>query len=30
MDVQIYDPFFILRFSIHTLHMGYIELAKFA
>lgn len=30
MDVQIYDPFFILRFSIHTLHMGYIEPAEFA
>lgn len=30
MDVQVYDPFFILRFSIHTLHMGYIEPAQFA
>ncbi|OQU82370.1 hypothetical protein SORBI_3006G221600 [Sorghum bicolor] len=28
--VQIYDPIFILRFSIHTLHMGYIEPAEFA
>ncbi|CAD6259524.1 unnamed protein product [Miscanthus lutarioriparius] len=30
MDVQIYDSIFILRFSIHTLHMGYIEPAEFA
>ncbi|KAL5679257.1 hypothetical protein ACJX0J_005642, partial [Zea mays] len=30
MDIQVYDPFFILRFSIHTLHMGYIEPAQFA
>ncbi|RCV36782.1 hypothetical protein SETIT_8G009000v2 [Setaria italica] len=28
--VQIYDPIFILRFSIHTLLMGYIEPAEFA
>ncbi|CAN6236303.1 unnamed protein product [Urochloa humidicola] len=27
---QIYDPIFILRFSIHTLLMGYIEPAEFA
>ncbi|XP_039774061.1 uncharacterized protein LOC120641844 isoform X2 [Panicum virgatum] len=30
MDLQIYDPIFILRFSIHTLLMGYIEPAEFA
>ncbi|WVZ87214.1 hypothetical protein U9M48_033889 [Paspalum notatum var. saurae] len=31
MDVVlIYDPIFILRFSIHTLLMGYIEPAEFA
>jgi nucleolar pre-ribosomal-associated protein 1 len=28
--VQIYDPIFILRFSIHTLLMSYIEPAEFA
>ncbi|XP_062220395.1 LOW QUALITY PROTEIN: uncharacterized protein LOC133919867 [Phragmites australis] len=28
--VQIYDPMFILRFSIHTLLMGYIEPAEFS
>ncbi|CAN6250215.1 unnamed protein product [Urochloa humidicola] len=30
IDDQIYDPIFILRFSIHTLLMGYIEPAEFA
>uniref|UniRef100_J3M1K9 Nucleolar pre-ribosomal-associated protein 1 N-terminal domain-containing protein n=1 Tax=Oryza brachyantha TaxID=4533 RepID=J3M1K9_ORYBR len=31
MDVvRIYDPMFILRFSIHTLLMGYIEPAEFS
>ncbi|XP_020164344.1 uncharacterized protein [Aegilops tauschii subsp. strangulata] len=28
--VRIYDPMFILRFSIHTLLMGYIEPAEFS
>jgi nucleolar pre-ribosomal-associated protein 1 len=28
--VQIYDPMFILRFSIHTLLMGYIEPTEFS
>lgn len=27
---RIYDPIFILRFSIHTLLMGYIEPAEFS
>lgn len=28
--IRIYDPMFILRFSIHTLLMGYIEPAEFS
>lgn len=28
--LQIYDPFFILRFSIHCLSMSYIEPIEFA
>ncbi|XP_051120016.1 uncharacterized protein LOC127243852 [Andrographis paniculata] len=27
---QVYDPFFVLRFSIHSLSMGYIEPVEFA
>ncbi|CAL4912422.1 unnamed protein product [Urochloa decumbens] len=30
MNDQIYDPTFVLRFSIHTILMGYIEPAEFA
>ncbi|CAL5070105.1 unnamed protein product [Urochloa decumbens] len=30
MDDQIYDPIFVLRFSIHTILMGYIEPAEFS
>lgn len=29
-NIQLYDPVFILRFSIHALSMGYIEAVEFA
>lgn len=29
-NIQLYDPVFILRFSIHALSMGYIESVEFA